>query len=395
MLAEIRRLFSITTLSDTKPLQELIARTLHIQAPCAEASFWQGLCCVRAGDLERAGVALEAARAASSLAHVDPPLYLGALLLRQGQAKQSLKYLTEANRIDGNCPVVTLQLGVAMIAAGGDTQLAVRALQRALGPRGLEMWEQEPRRAWVEGFPEGRWFVRKLAALYAFVCPLWGGDLNVLKQQGNLALAQGLAKLGSAPEAAELYGKVLQNGAPSLIALRGLGLTLARLGKYDEAFKHLRLAHDMEEPHDRVTAGYLALCGAKGKPTHPEDKTRNILWALKVVTRFNAPGDAEWVGLISALFDEALALGESQANDHVDFGRATLFVRAPLVGSPGGCGSGPRLPSFASDVSASGSRGIRLAFLPRRHAPRRSHRTCARTVRSRFRGPGIGPPFFH
>ena len=66
----------------------------------------------------------------------------------------------------------------------------------------------------------------------------------------------------------------------------------------------LRIAHEMEEPKDRVTAGYLALCGAKGKPTQPEDKARNILWALKVVTRFNAPGDREWVALISALFAE-------------------------------------------------------------------------------------------
>jgi tetratricopeptide (TPR) repeat protein len=312
MLAEMRRLFSVTTLSDTKPLHELVARTLLVQSPCAEASFWQALCFLRGNDPDRAIVALEAARAALPMSHIDPPLYLGALLLRQGLAKESLKYLTEANRVDGNCPVVTLQLGVAMIAVGGDTQLSVRALQRALGPRGLEMWEQEPRRAWVEGFPEGRSFVRKLAAMYAFVCPLWGGDLNALKQQGNLALAQGLAKLGSAQEAAELYGKVLQNGAPSLVALRGLGLTLARLGRYDEAFKHLRLAHDMEVPQNRVTAGYLALCGAKGKPTRPEDKTRNILWALKVVTCFNAPGDAEWVSLISALFDEALAIAESK-----------------------------------------------------------------------------------
>ena len=136
MLAEIRRQFSITTLSDAKPLQELIARTLLVQSPCAEASFWQGLCFLRAAIWNRPAVRLRRRAAAQPLAHVDPPLYLGALLLRQGQAKESLKFLTEANRIDGNCPVVTLQLGVAMIAAGGDTQMAVRALQRALGRAG-------------------------------------------------------------------------------------------------------------------------------------------------------------------------------------------------------------------------------------------------------------------
>ena len=328
MLAEIRRLsfpghHAQRYQAAARPIAPDAARRVALRA---RASFWQGLCFLRGGnELDRAIIALEAARAAQPMSQIDPPLYLGAILLRQGQAKESLKYLTEANRVDGNCPVVTLQLGVAMIAAGGDTQLAVRALQRALGPRGLEIWEQEPRRAWVEGFPEERSFVRKLASLYAFVCPLWGGDLNALKQQGNLALAQGLAKLGSAQEAAELYGKVLQNGAPSLIALRGLGLTLARLGRYDEAFKHLRLAHDMEDPQDRVTAGYLALCGAKGKPTRPEDKTRNILWALKVVTRFNAPGDPEWVGLISALFDEALTLASTQEASP-DAGRSAITL---------------------------------------------------------------------
>jgi hypothetical protein len=327
MLEEVRRLFSVTTMGDNQPVHELIARTLLVQSPCREASFWQGMCFLRGGELDRAAQALQTARtgeaktlmlddglgelanpnpvATPTSSYIDPPLYLGALLLRQGQAKDSLKHLTEANRAGGNCPVVTLQLGAAMIAAGGDTQLAVRALQRALGPRGLGMWAPEPRKAWVEGFPEGRSYVRKLAAAYPFVCPLWGGDLNVLTQQGNLALAQGLYKMAAYAEAADLFGKVLQNGAPSLVVLRGLGLSLARLGKYDDAFKHLRIAHEMEEPKERVTAGYLALCGAKGKPTQPEDKARNIRWALQVVTRFNAPGDREWVALIGALFAEA------------------------------------------------------------------------------------------
>jgi len=44
---------------------------------------------------------------------IDPPLYLGAMLLRRGQAKEALKLLTEANRIDSSCPVVTAQLGSA------------------------------------------------------------------------------------------------------------------------------------------------------------------------------------------------------------------------------------------------------------------------------------------
>ncbi len=309
MLEEARRLFSVTTLGDNKAVHDLLVHAQRVQAPCREAFFWQALCFLRGGETDRALESLQNARASSSPGEmdvaIDPPLYLGALLLRQGKAKESLKYLTEANRIDANCPVVTLQLGAAMIAADGDTTLAVRALQRALGPKGLPLWEQEPRKLWLEGFPEGRSYVRKLAAAYPFVCPLWGSDLLVLRQQGNLALAQGYYKLAAYQEAADLFGKVLQNGAPSVVVLRGLGLSLARLGKYDDAFKHLRIAHEMEEPKDRLTAGYLALCGAKGKPSLPEDKARNILWALQVIMRFGAPGDVEWANLAGSLFAEA------------------------------------------------------------------------------------------
>lgn len=333
MLEELRRLFTLSSLGETRAMHELIARILLVQAPCREASFWQGMCFLRGGEPQRALEAFQTARsgegrslvlddglgelptanpvALPSSSVIEPPLYLGAMLLRQGQAKESLRYLTEANRIDGNCPIVTLQLGAAMIGAGGDTQLAVRALNRAL--RGLQTWTHNPKQAWVEAFPEGRSFIRRLAAKHPFTCPLFGPDLTILTQQGNLALAQGLYKLNGYQEAADLFAKVLQNGAPSLPVLRGLGLSLARVGKYDDAFKHLRIAHEMEELKDRVTAGYLALCGAKGKPTRAEDKARNILWAIRTVAAFNAPGDREWVALISALFAEAraenLALG--------------------------------------------------------------------------------------
>lgn len=310
-------------------LHDLIGRILLIQSPCREASFWQALTFLRAGDVNRAMDSLQTARtgeskslpideklgdlstadavASTPATFIDPPLYLGALLLRQGQAKESLRYLTEANRIDANCAIVTLQLGAAMVAAGGDTTLAARALQRALGSRGLSQWEGNPRQAWIEAFPEGRSFVRKLATSHPFTCPVWGGDLGQLIREGRVALGQALYKLGSFQEAADLYSAAIKEGAPSLSIIRGLGLSLARLGKYDEAFKHLRIAHEMENPKDRVTAGYLALCGARGTPTQVDGKARNISWAISVVTQFTAPGDQEWTTLISNLFQEARA----------------------------------------------------------------------------------------
>src|SRR5436190_15704943 len=94
---------------------------------------------------------------------LDPSLYLGGLLLKVGQAKESLRFLTEANRLDSNCPLVALALGSAIIAAGGDVQIANRALQKALGSRGLQLYLSDPRRLWAEGFPEGRSYVRRLA----------------------------------------------------------------------------------------------------------------------------------------------------------------------------------------------------------------------------------------
>ena len=320
MLKEIRRLFSKT--GETESAEALAVRTLAVQSPCREASFWQAMCDIRNGALESALKNLQIARTGEALASInqgstdvaaaappspfiDPPLYLGAILLRIGRAKEALQFLTEANRMDSTCPFVRLQLGAAIVTAGGDTNMAVRALQYALGPKGLGQWQDAVQRAWVNGFPEGRSYVRKLASEFSFSCPLFGDDLKFLIRQGNLALAQGHFKLNNFAEAAELFDKVLKEGAPSLPVLRGLGLSLAKLGRFDDAFVHLRTAHEMEEVKDRITAGYLALCGAGGKPARPQDKLDNIAWAIRLVTQFNAPGDPEWVGILNRIFAEA------------------------------------------------------------------------------------------
>jgi Flp pilus assembly protein TadD len=317
MLAEVRGLFATTSGSNTDTVHQLIGRVLLIQADCPEASFWQGLCHVREDKTELALASLQTARGdkteAAGAAFLDPLLYLGALLLREGQPREALRYLTEANRLDRNCPLVTWQLSTAMLTAGGDAQIAVRALQRALGPQGVLLWASNPQRLWVEAFPEARSFVRRLAAAHPYTCPLWGSDLQLILRQGKTALAQGLYRLGKFQEAADLFDQLVKESAPSRLVLRGLGLALARLEHYDEAFTHLRTAHDLEEPKDRVTAGYLALCGARARPLRPEDKGKNVAWALRLVTRFTAPGDAEWAGLVSTLFAEARALGQPLA----------------------------------------------------------------------------------
>lgn len=325
MLREIRRLFSKP--GETDATLDLITRTLKVQSPCREASFWLAMCEIRLGALEPVLIHLQVARtgqpggvgledgekehadsptpAAPPSPFLDPPLYLGAVLLRMGRAKEALRFLTEANRMDPNCPFIRLQLGAAIVTAGGDTNMAVRALQFALGPKGLGQYLDKPAQAWINSFPEHHSYIRKLASEFPFTCPLFGEDMKYLFYQGNLALAQGQFKLGNFKEAAELFDKVMKEGAPSLPVLRGLGLSLAKLSRYDDAFVHLKTAHEMESDKDRITAGYLALCGASGKPSRPEAKLQNIAWAIRLVTQFNAPRDAEWADLLGRIFAAA------------------------------------------------------------------------------------------
>ncbi len=308
-LAEARRLFAAGSGSaETQATLQMLARVFALQTPCPEASFWQGLCLVRQGTVEPALHALSLAHEHVGKQVMDPAFYIGMLLHRQGQPQEALRYLAEANRVDAGCPFVTWQMGISLVAAGGDSLMALRALQRALGPRGLGLWTQNPARAWVEAFPEGKSYVRRLASKHPFVCPVLGSDLGFIVRQGQMALAQAHYRQGNFQESADLYTKLLQDSPPTVPLLRGLGLSLARLERYDQAYKHLRIALEQENPKDPFTAGYLALCGAMGKPTQPEDKPRNVTWAIRLLARFRVTGSAEWASLVSAVFAEARSL---------------------------------------------------------------------------------------
>jgi tetratricopeptide (TPR) repeat protein len=309
MLAEARRLFAAGTDRQTsEAVLQLLDRTLALQAPCAEASFWKGLCHVRLGETASALAELTRAHEQVGKQYIDPAFYLGALLHQIGRAQDALRYLGEANRVDAGCPFVTWQMGIVLVASGGDSGLALRALQRALGPRGLGLWAATPERAWVEAFPEGKSYVRRLAGKYPYVCPVLGSDLAAVIRQGHLALAQAHYRQGNFQEAADLYTQLLQECPPTVPLLRGLGLSLARLERYDQAYKHLRIALEQENPKDPLTAGYLALCGAMGKPTQAEDKPKNVAWAIRLLAKFQTPGNGEWAGLIGRVFAEARAL---------------------------------------------------------------------------------------
>src|SRR5439155_8015106 len=153
----------------------------------------------------------------------------------------------------------------------------------------------------------------RLAEKYPCVCPVLGADVGAMIRQGQLALAQAQYRLGNFAEAVDLYEAVLKESPPTLPILRGLGMSLARLQRYDEAFKHLRAAFELEQNQDRqggsaLTVGYLALCAAKGRPSQPEDKQKNVLWAIRSLSGFDLPGDTEWARLNSAVFAEARSM---------------------------------------------------------------------------------------
>jgi Flp pilus assembly protein TadD len=323
ILGEARAQFATGSGPGTQPLRDLISRAQIIDPASAEATFWQGLCQIREGHFDLARQLLTQARELNlrqDSAHlfIDPLLYLGGMSLHEGQPADALRHLSEASRLDPQCPLVTVQLGIAMIAAGSDSQIALRALQRGLGPRGLAQWKQTPQAVWAQDLPEKHSWVRRLAENHPYTCPLWGNNLNALIREGTTAWAQGLYQLGQLQEAADLYNRLLQESAPTAPVLRGLGMSLTRLERYDQAFKHLRAAHELEEPKDPFTAGYLALCAALGPAPKPEDKAQNVLWAIRQTARRFNPGGVEWARLCGRVLAEARSIDqEVPAEDQV------------------------------------------------------------------------------
>ncbi|MCS6850524.1 MAG: tetratricopeptide repeat protein [Gemmataceae bacterium] len=304
MVAEVRRLVSV----DRVAAQKLLDRLFALQTPCPEASFWRALCRLDDDDWAEAEANLRTAYQESPF--VDPPLYLGALLYRKGLAAEAVRYLAEAHRLVPDCPLVHWQLGLALHATEGDAALIVRALERALAPDGLPRWQRHPDRLWADAFPDAsRSYLARLAAEHPFQCPLFGRDVAGMVRQGKVALAQTYARLGRHQQAAREFEEVLNEAPPTEAVLRGLGLALARLGRYDEAYKHLRAAHEMQPTPDPWTAGYLALCGALGQPSRPEDKKPNVAWAIQLLRRFELVGHPEWAELNSRVYTEARRIG--------------------------------------------------------------------------------------
>src|SRR5262249_49989934 len=289
MLAELRQ--RIAANSDEKSIK-LAARILQSHQGCAEAAFWQGLANIR---LNRPADALQSLRSAQELAdktNIDPALYLGMLQVREGKHKEGLRYLAEANRAAPNSWLVNWQLGTALVVAGADATLAVRALQKATGPEGMPQYASSPEKFWPAALPEGS-FVGRLASKHAFQCPILGGNVLGMVRQAKLALGQALVRLDRVPEAVAVFEDLAEEREPSLALLRSLGMALCKLERFDEAYIHLRSAHEQDANKNPVTACYLAYCAVRAKPSRPEDKPANVRWAVRQLIDVPVPVEVE------------------------------------------------------------------------------------------------------
>ena len=125
------------------------------EVPPRRCSGW-ALCHAQENQFEEAFAAMQLVHEQAGKQHIDPALYLGMLVHRLGRPQEALRFLSDANRIDANCPFVTWQMGVSLIASNGDSGLAMRALLLPGRPRVGAVGEAARSCAWTEAFPEGQ-----------------------------------------------------------------------------------------------------------------------------------------------------------------------------------------------------------------------------------------------
>ena len=225
MLQEIRRLFSKT--GETDAAMNLVIRTLQVQAPCREASFWQAMCEIPHGGAEAALTHLPsradqprgafslggfpeptAADARRPITIVDPPLYLGDSHKDRAR-RESLRFLTEANRMNANCPFIRHSSGRHRHRRR-QHQHVVRARNSAPGPKGSASTPPRIRSARSGRCGESLVYPQACQR-FPFSCPLFGGP-QVSHSAGNRPRTRQF-KLGNYADAAVLFDKVVKEGA--------------------------------------------------------------------------------------------------------------------------------------------------------------------------------------
>ncbi len=202
-----------------------------------------------------------------------------------------LRYLGEANRIDPGCPFVTWQMGVVLAAVNGDAGLTQRcsARPRFTRPAVVECrrpnergWKHSPKAAltsaaWRRNTPS---FVRYSAAI-------WHDHSGGTIRPGPDVLSSGR----SFKKRPTCSTNCCRNRPPrrrccAALACRWPGCNATT--KRTSTPRRL----EQEQPKDPFTAAYLALCGAMGRPTQPEDKPKNVAWAVRLLSKFTQTGNA-------------------------------------------------------------------------------------------------------
>ena len=305
MLADLRERFAAN--SDEKA-GKLAQRILQLQTPCAEASFWLGLSHIRENRPEQAQLALRAAVESADRRGIDSTLYLGMLLLRDSKPKEGLRFLGEANKAAPNSALIGWQLGMGLVASGGDPALATRALQKAAGPDGIPKFAKSPATFWKDVLPADS-YVAKLAARHDYVCPILGNNVAGMARQAKLALGQAYFRQDRVLEAVGVFQDLVNESEPTPALLRSLGIALCKLEHFDDAYAHLKSAYEQETTKSPLTACYLAYVATRARPSRPEDRPANIRWAMRLLADLAIPVEAEAARMAAVVFGEARGLG--------------------------------------------------------------------------------------
>lgn len=304
LLAELRRRVSSDPASIE--IERLVAELQRVSAAHPEAAFWLGLHHLHAKKYEQAVNAFQDALADEQVP--DAAIYLGALNIQADQPREALRWLGQAARQAPDNPVVQWQLGDAILESSGDPAAAVKALERATGPAGLMKYVSDPNGMWIETLPPESWLAQ-LTRRMPVPCPLGFDRPDQALSSARRSLATALERCNRSTDAATVYYQAFSSGDDSPLVRRGLGLSLARAGLYDDALPHLKAAQAQESPPTPLTTGYLAVCTARATSTTPEEHAKNLLQGIDVLTGLEVRGDAEWARLARELYREVETAG--------------------------------------------------------------------------------------
>ncbi len=287
----------------------MIERTTRLaEARPPEATFWLALCEVREDSTNRPSPrSLRSSSRWASRCLTQLSTWASCCIGWAGRKRLALPVRRQPHR---------WQLSVHHLANGClDHRLrwgqrpGLRALQPAQGNRGLGMWQNEPDRAWVEGFPEGRSYVRRLATRYRFVCPLLGSDLNIILRPGQFALAQAFIVRDAFRRPSTSTPSCWRTRRPRSCCFAATGCRWLGSGSTTRLTSTFASHWSKRSPRTRSPRPTWLSAAALGKPTNVDDKPRNIIWSLSPDRPLPGDGKRRVGGLIASIHAEARKIG--------------------------------------------------------------------------------------